>query len=175
MITVPSKRFYVYTLCHPDGTPFYVGKGTSSRLFHHIQEAFRNTCDCRKCGVIRQIWASGEDVQHNIVSEFDDEDETYAAESALITEIGRGNLVNLTEGWKIPVRRPPPDYAVKEYKKKGKGSVRQRTDGRWEASLAFTKNGKLYRKSAYGKSKEEAQELIRSLQKLRDAALASDA
>ena len=38
-----SPRFVVYTLCLPDGTPFYVGMGSPKRPYAHDTEA-RNGC-----------------------------------------------------------------------------------------------------------------------------------
>ena len=43
--------YYVYTLAYPDGTVFYVGKGSGNRIQHHEQEALRGH-DCPKCDLI---------------------------------------------------------------------------------------------------------------------------
>jgi hypothetical protein len=56
------KTYYVYTYAYPDGTIFYIGKGTDGRIDQHEQEATRSECTCKRCQVIRQIWASGKPV-----------------------------------------------------------------------------------------------------------------
>ncbi len=47
MVTLPQTRFYVYLLCLPDDTPFYVGKGSGRRVLRHAIEA-RRGCECYK-------------------------------------------------------------------------------------------------------------------------------
>lgn len=88
------KQFYVYTLAHPDGTIFYVGKGQypssskkdriddherEARMAHHFKKVNQ-----RKIDVIKEIWASGHEVVKNRVAVFDDERDAYAYEWALI-------------------------------------------------------------------------------------------
>jgi len=90
-------RFYVYILTRPDGTPFYVGKGSGHRAFDHDTEA-RSGHQCHKCNVIRKIWRSGDEVQRYTVFTTDDEDEAYAMEADLIALHGRANLTNGTDG-----------------------------------------------------------------------------
>jgi integrase len=51
----------------------------------------------------------------------------------------------------------------------GEGSVRQRKDGRWEARLAVVKDGKTTYAAVYGKTRAEAVEKLRDLQKRREA------
>lgn len=90
-------RFYVYILARPNGTPFYIGKGSGRRLFDHDTEA-RSGHKCYKCNVIRKIWRSGSEVQRYTVFTTDDEDEAYAYEAELIALHGRANLTNGTDG-----------------------------------------------------------------------------
>lgn len=60
------NTYYVYTLSWPSGEVFYVGKGTRARLLDHESEASRGV-QSRKCDVIREIWASGNEVRRAIV------------------------------------------------------------------------------------------------------------
>jgi transcriptional regulator with XRE-family HTH domain len=90
-------RYYVYTLAHPDGTVFYVGKGCGNRVAHHEQEALRGH-NCPKCEVIRSIWRAGGKVQRAIVFETEDERAALDHEAALIRYYGRTQLVNRTSG-----------------------------------------------------------------------------
>ncbi|EFH88950.1 LEM-3-like GIY-YIG domain-containing protein [Ktedonobacter racemifer] len=69
-----KKDFYVYTLAKPDGTVFYVGKGTTrkvgdkvfDRIDDHEKEARfslseikRRRFNYEKCKTIQDIWAQG--------------------------------------------------------------------------------------------------------------------
>lgn len=78
-----SQSWYVYTLAYPDGTIFYVGKGTGRRLFSHEKEA-RGNCDCKKCQTIRAIWHSKQFVLKSIVFETLSESEALLHEKGLI-------------------------------------------------------------------------------------------
>src|SRR5260221_12406524 len=92
------KHFYVYTLAYPDGTVFYVGKGSvksrkslRDRIEDHEVEA-RQGVQSPKCDIIREIWAQGWEVQKSVVYETDSEEEALHAATQLITLIsGDGN------------------------------------------------------------------------------------
>lgn len=90
-------KFYVYVLARPDGSPFYVGKGSRRRWREHENEASRGH-KCPKCSVIRKIWKSGGQVQCYVVLETDDEAEAFQHERDLIALYGRAKLTNLTDG-----------------------------------------------------------------------------
>ncbi len=108
-IVTPSverqKKYYVYTLAYPDGTVFYVGKGTvrqrkdrlftsDTRMEDHEQEARRGV-KSPKCEIIRKIWASGDQVCKSKVFETDDELEALKYEQALIWQFSEsGHLAN---------------------------------------------------------------------------------
>ena len=83
------KTYYVYTLAYPDGTVFYVGKGRGTRIDTHEEEAMRGI-KSKRCDVIRQIWARGEQVQKDIVYGTTNEQDALAYEWTLI------NLVHNT-------------------------------------------------------------------------------
>ncbi len=92
-----EKRWYVYTLCRPDGSPFYVGKGSGQRVYCHAAEARRGH-NCHKCNIIRKIWAQGERIQYRIALRTEDETTAFEHERELIASYGRANLANLSDG-----------------------------------------------------------------------------
>jgi hypothetical protein len=90
--------FYVYELRDPRSDDvFYVGKGKGNRIHAHEKEAERGV-QSPKCNVIRDIWASGLQVEKNVIARFHDEAEAYAAEKAIIDDIGLQNLTNIAPG-----------------------------------------------------------------------------
>jgi hypothetical protein len=98
-----SRPHYVYILCRPDGTPFYVGKGVGTRCFHHEAEARTTERLTHKLNVIRALKRRGETVRYCIESAFDSEAEAHARERYLIGLFGRhdqrrGPLTNQTDG-----------------------------------------------------------------------------
>ncbi len=92
-----SGRFYNYVLMRPDGTVFYVGKGTGNRINDHEKDAHKGV-QSYKCNVIRQIWADGGGVLKQKVAFHDTEEDAYELEILLIKFFGRENLTNLTDG-----------------------------------------------------------------------------
>lgn len=93
----PNNRYYVYTLAYPDGTVFYVGKGTGGRILAHESEAqrqHRRGQKCRKCDVIRGIWKDGGQVQRAIVFRTNDQNAAYLKEKELIQVYGFDQLCN---------------------------------------------------------------------------------
>ena len=107
-LTVMSDLTYVYVLCRPDETPFYVGKGVNRRVFAHESEARQDhplgESNPFKCNVIRKIHRSGHSVLYAIDSVFprDREQDCLEREAWLIGQIGRlhegGTLTNLAGG-----------------------------------------------------------------------------
>lgn len=96
-------RFYVYVLCKPDGTPFYVGKGIGRRVFQHEAEAWNTTRVSHKLNVIRRIRRQGGAIAYAIDVVFDAEVEAHARERELIAlygrhDQGRGPLTNQLDG-----------------------------------------------------------------------------
>ena len=94
---------YVYVLCRPDGTPFYVGKGVQHRCFHHEAEARNTERLSHKLNVIRAMHRQGEQIRYCIEGEFETEAEAHSRERNLISLFGRhdqrrGPLTNQTDG-----------------------------------------------------------------------------
>jgi hypothetical protein len=92
-----ENRFYVYTLSRPDGTVFYVGKGTGYRMDDHERDAKRGE-QSHKCHIIRKIWREGGTVQKQKAAFFDTEEEAYQHEMHLIATFGMTNLANCSTG-----------------------------------------------------------------------------
>ncbi|GJD87672.1 hypothetical protein BHAOGJBA_1177 [Methylobacterium hispanicum] len=97
--------YYVYVLRRPDGRPFYVGKGSTSRILNHENEA-RHVNDRRsnayKLNVIRSILSAGLGISYEIDSCHGTEASAHERETQLIKAIGRlhegGPLTNLAPG-----------------------------------------------------------------------------
>lgn len=132
-----TPRFYVYVLTRPDGTPFYVGKGTRYRIGRH-ERAARQGHDCYRCRVIRKVWRDGGVVGRHVVYRTDDEAQALAQEHALIAFIGRGVLTNHTDGGEgvtgcLPYERTPEFRADAAEKARQNWTTERRTA--WAAEL----------------------------------------
>ena len=97
-------QYYVYHLINSiDGQPFYIGKGTGSRMYQHIREAERTTYTHRPVhNKIRSIISKGGEVEYKKF-ECLTEDEAFAEEKRYIALFGRrdlglGPLMNLSDG-----------------------------------------------------------------------------
>lgn len=105
-LIVPPYDFYVYTLRVPKNWAyighariFYVGKGVGIRVYAHEEEA-RMGCECRKCGIIRDVWARGDAVEKEIVFTSPNENDAYRHETALIRKVGRYSQLLCNRGYK---------------------------------------------------------------------------
>jgi|SRR5579863_9382421 len=94
-----KKRFYVYTLAYPNGTVFYVGKGSKSRIENHTTDAINfdrpHTYNTKKSQIIRQIWRDGGKVLKEKIGFFDDEQEALAFEAETIKSFPPEQLANI--------------------------------------------------------------------------------
>lgn len=96
-------NYYVYILCEPDGTPFYVGKGKGNRVFQHEAEACSLALRSHKLNVIRRIQRGGELIGYALDGFFEIEAQSLARERELIAFFGRfdqqaGPLTNQLDG-----------------------------------------------------------------------------
>lgn len=118
---LPRRNFYVYMLLRLDGRPFYVGRGTGTRIKMHEYKSKRGTS--YKDNIICQIIATGVEVPKVIVADGLTHEEANAMEIKLIAELGRypnGPLTNRTSGGEGIIDMPADSLARKRAKLKGR-------------------------------------------------------
>lgn len=99
-----ENKFYVYTYSYPDGTPFYVGKGTGRRKNVHLCDAKAGRNSDKWCvRVIAKLLRENKTPIISIVKDNLTNDEAINLEIELIAKYGRqdiktGILVNCTDG-----------------------------------------------------------------------------
>ena len=108
------NKFYVYIMFRSNGLPFYVGKGSKSRLEDHFRPSQLRT-NSYKNNIIKKTLAEIGDVPRVKISEGLSLEDANNLECLLISLIGRsdlkrGPLINLTdggEGASNPPKRAP--------------------------------------------------------------------
>lgn len=133
-------QYYVYHLINSlDGQPFYIGKGTGSRMYQHLREAERTTYTHRPVhNKIRSIISKGGEVQYKKF-ECQTEDEAFIEEKRYIALFGRrdlglGPLMNLSDGG---------EGAQRNRDSVERGAIRNRGKRRTEESKAIMKAAQL--------------------------------
>jgi len=100
-----NKHYYTYILIDSQNKkPFYVGKGSGSRMYSHIKEATRDSYKKKRslhCKIVSILNNGGSIIYKKIAAE--SEKAAFDKEKELIIEYGRkdigtGILCNLTEG-----------------------------------------------------------------------------
>lgn len=95
---------YVYTYSYPDGTPYYVGKGTGPRIREHYRNARKDEkAKTFVVKVTKGILASGQEpIIRKIVDSVDDEFSLFVEQEFIRKhgrrDIGTGILANCTDG-----------------------------------------------------------------------------
>jgi hypothetical protein len=98
-----KTNFYTYILKRPDGTPFYVGKGSGKRCFRHFNHwNIKNDTNKLKVNIINKIRRSGGEPIIEILQENISENDAFKLEMEQIKLYGRihdgGLLSNMSDG-----------------------------------------------------------------------------
>ncbi len=80
--------YYVYEVRYPNGSPFYVGKGSRDR----IDTTYLKSHNPEVAKLVENIRAKGQSPQIAIVFKSDIENEAFTKESELISFYGRADL-----------------------------------------------------------------------------------
>jgi hypothetical protein len=120
-----AGQWYTYAVCYCNGLPFYVGKGTGSRVCQHYRETFSDNPKVRarhseKNRIIERLndypGAGSGELYHLFL--LGTEAEAYALEQSLISRWGiraaGGLLTNATAATLAPFVETPPDAAMRE-------------------------------------------------------------
>lgn len=118
-------NYYTYVLINSlDGQPFYIGKGSGSRMYQHIKEAQRE--DYTKRSVHNKILSILDKGGKVLYTKFDQptEEAAFEQEKKLILEYGRkdigtGILCNLTDGGEGATLQSPESIARRAEKHRG--------------------------------------------------------
>jgi hypothetical protein len=86
-----TYMYYIYEYVDPiTNLPFYIGKGTGPRRFHHLKETLETTDNRKKYFKIQQIKSLGMDPIINIIVDgIEDNDLAYDLEDEYILKYGR--------------------------------------------------------------------------------------
>jgi len=141
-----ENRFYVYTYSYPDGTPFYVGKGTNKRIKQHLWDAKAGRkLTSYNIRVIRKLLNEGKEPIVSKIIDNVDEELAFLVESEFISKYGRRNdksgiLTNNTDGGEGTfgakgIKRTPEQIAAMKKRLTG---LKQSDESKLKKSLALT-------------------------------------
>lgn len=146
-----NNIFYVYELQYPNGTPFYVGKGSGDRCYQHLNG--HDNVNSFKCRVINKIRKNKKEPIIKIVENNLTENKAFGIEIFLIGYYGRRNiktgiLTNLDAGGTGCNGRK----ASKKEKEERSKRQRNTTEKFIEKSKIIHRNFYDYSKTIYGKN-----------------------
>jgi hypothetical protein len=107
-----NEKYYTYLWLREDGTPYYVGKGSGNRAF--VRRSHRFPPPPR---------------DRILIQEFPDELSTFAAEVFLIEfygreDLGKGRLLNLTDGGENPPKSKPGKIVSQQRREKSSAALK---------------------------------------------------
>lgn len=137
-----NNKFYVYVYRHPiTKIPFYVGKGSGNRIWHHLSETYKNTENRKKYAVIKNLL---NDNLTPIIGRYAknlNEEEAYKIEEYLICKWGRRDIDENGKLTNICTSNRPPNNKGKTRTVKTKRKISLANSG--EKNGMFGRKGKL--------------------------------
>lgn len=99
-----ERKYYIYQISKPDGTPLYIGKGSGDRVYQHFKKGCSSNIHLQRS--IKKLKRLGLDPVIDILHRTDDEQYAYELEKEEIAKYGirrdGGLLCNMTYGGESP-------------------------------------------------------------------------